>query len=719
MYIVPPLRFRYNQSMHRRTFLLALGLATALVASAQSKRLIRETDIYDFHWIADARISPDGGRIAYTLINVNAKHDGYETTLWMVPASGGPSRQLTAGPRDSAARWSPDGKTLAFLRAPQTGSAQIQLLPLDGGEARPLTDLAKGAGSPVWSPDGKMIAFGSSTKPGDNDAKKDEAKSDVRVITKAQYRNNGSGYPEPGTPNHIWVADVPALVGEIHKARQVTSGEFSEGDITWSRDASRIFYTSEPEREPYYEPSRNSIWSIDLKGGAAVKIASLDGRARGLSLSPDGRTLTFSAAVNQGTMNNGESVIDRSYSQPDLWVTPAVPGSTPRNLTAKYDFDIGGGVGGDQGPPRAGGQSRPFWSKDGRSIFIVAAEEGKANLKRVDAETGEVKPFTDGNHDVFSYAATPDGSKAAVLISTPSNIGDLFTTSGDGKLTRLTNINEKLFAQLSLSEPAVLWYKSFDGKRIQTWVQRPPDFQEGRKYPMILNIHGGPHAAYGYTFDHEMQWMAAKGYVTLYPNPRGSTTYGQDFGNVIQYHYPGDDYKDLMAGVDEVIRLGWVDSSKMGVTGGSGGGVLTNWVIGQTDRFKAAVSQRSIADWSGFWYTADFTQFTSNWFRGAPWESEADYKARSPITYITKVTTPLMLIEGEDDLRTPPAAGGEQMFRALKYRKIPTVMIRFPAETHELSRSGRPTHRVERLQHIVAWMDKYCLGQDIHTYDVR
>ena len=289
MYIVPPLRFRYNQSMHRRTFLLALGLATALVASAQSKRLIRETDIYDFHWIADARISPDGGRIAYTLINVNAKHDGYETTLWMVPASGGPSRQLTAGPRDSAARWSPDGKTLAFLRAPQTGSAQIQLLPLDGGEARPLTDLAKGAGSPVWSPDGKMIAFGSSTKPGDNDAKKDEAKSDVRVITKAQYRNNGSGYPEPGTPNHIWVADVPALVGEIHKARQVTSGEFSEGDITWSRDASRIFYTSEPEREPYYEPSRNSIYSIDLKGGAAVKIASLDGRARGLSLSPDGR----------------------------------------------------------------------------------------------------------------------------------------------------------------------------------------------------------------------------------------------------------------------------------------------------------------------------------------------------------------------------------------------------------------------------------------------
>jgi dipeptidyl aminopeptidase/acylaminoacyl peptidase len=213
--------------------------------------------------------------------------------------------------------------------------------------------------------------------------------------------------------------------------------------------------------------------------------------------------------------------------------------------------------------------------------------------------------------------------------------------------------------------------------------------------------------------------MAAKGYVVLYPNPRGSTTYGQDFGNVIQYHYPGDDYKDLMAGVDELIKRGWVDPEKLGVTGGSGGGVLTNWTIGQTTRFKAAVSQRSIADWRDFWYTADFTQFTPSWFRGAPWESEADFKERSPITYVQKITTPLMLVEGEADYRTPPAAGGEQMFRALKYLKKPVVMVRFPGESHELSRSGKPTHRVERLQHIVGWMDKWIMGEDSHAYDVQ
>ena len=283
-------------------------------------------------------------------------------------------------------------------------------------------------------------------------------------------------------------------------------------------------------------------------------------------------------------------------------------------------------------------------------------------------------------------------------------------------MEQITHINRELLAKLILTEPEMIWYKTFDGRQDSGLGAGPPDFQLGKKYPMILDIHGGPHAAYGYTFDHEFQWMAAKGYVVLYPNPRGSTTYGQDFGNIIQYKYPGDDFKDLMAGVDELIARGWVDPEKLGVTGGSGGGVLTNWAVGHTDRFKAAVSQRSVADWAGWWYAADIIM--PAWFHGAPWEFEADFKERSPITYIDKIKTPLMLIEGESDLRTPPADGGEQMFRALRYLKRPTVMIRFPGETHELSRSGKPEHRVERLQHIVAWFDKYLKGQEIHTYDL-
>jgi dipeptidyl aminopeptidase/acylaminoacyl peptidase len=261
-------------------------------------------------------------------------------------------------------------------------------------------------------------------------------------------------------------------------------------------------------------------------------------------------------------------------------------------------------------------------------------------------------------------------------------------------------------------------YESFDWRRIEGWILKPPGFDGSKKYPMILQVHGGPHIPYGYSFTHEFLWMAAKGYVVLYTNPRGSSSYGQEFGNLIQFAYPGDDYKDLMAGVDVVLARGYVDEKRIGITGGSGGGVLTNWAITQTDRFAAAVSQRSIADWSGFWYTCDFALFQPVWFRGAPWEEQEDFAARSAITHVAK-PDPLMLIEGETDMRTPASDGGEQMFRALKYLKKPVVMVRFPDETHELSRSGKPSHRIERLRHIVGWFDKYLQGQDSGVYDVR
>ena len=708
-----------------RSSILFAALALAAVASAAgSKRNITETDLYAFRWIAAPQISPDGARIVYTLVTVNAKHDNYDTSLWIMPAAGDPVRQLTSGTRDSTPRWSPDGHTLAFVRGSEQKDKdgkpqppQIYLLSMEGGEARPLTDLPKGASAPAWAPDGRSIAFLSTalTKDFDKKKDKDEEESDVRVIVKAGYRMNGEGYLDADRPSHIWTVAVPKIPAGAEKAKQITSGEFSESDIVWSRDGGRIYFTSNRVREPYYEPPHDEIYAVPAAGGETARIAAIDGPIHAISLSPDGTHIAF-----VGSINHGAGVAQRSYSQPDLFVTAVDAGSTPKNLTGDYDFDIGGGVGGDQAPPRAAGASKPFWTVDGRGIIVDAAEEGRANLKRIDAQTGKVEAVTSGHQDVFSYNATPDGSKAAVMVSTPTNIGDLFLwDSASGRLEQRTHINSELFDQLDITAPETIWYKSFDGRRIQAWVQRPPDFVAGRKYPMILDIHGGPHSAYGYTFDHEFQWMAAKGYVVLYPNPRGSTSYGQDFGNIIQYHYPGDDFKDLMAGVDELVARGWVDPDRLGVTGGSGGGVLTNWTVGHTGRFKAAVSQRSIADWRDFWYTADFTMFTPFWFRGAPWEQEADFKERSPITYVDKITTPLMLVEGESDMRTPPGAGGEQMFRALKYLHKPVVMVRFPGETHELSRSGKPVHRVERLQHIVAWFDKYLDGKEVHTYDTN
>jgi dipeptidyl aminopeptidase/acylaminoacyl peptidase len=698
----------------------ALILVAATVLGAGTKRAITEKDVYDFQWSASPQVSPNGSEVVYTLVKVSPKHDSYETALWIVPATGGPARPLTSGPHDSTARWSPDGKTLAFLRSTEKESkpepAQIYLLSMAGGEARQLTEMPKGAGEIVWSPDGSRIAFGSGTLAKDFEKKKDDApESDVRVITRAAYRDNDDGYVDPERPSHIWIVDVPHVPTVPQKARQVTKGEFSESGITWSRDSSQIFFTSERTKEPYYQPPQGAIYAVNAAGGEIRKVTSLDGFVFSLSLSPDGKRLAF-----VGLVNGGEGIRQRSYSQPDLFVTSVDPGSTPKNLTTKYDFDIGGDVLGDQAPPRGAGKSRPFWSADGHYIFVKAAEDGRVNLKRIDSETGEVAAVTKGDHAFISYTATPDGQEVAALVSTPTKAGDVYLVdSRSGQMKPITQLNDELFTKLNLTEPEMIWYKSFDGLRIQAWVQRPPDFEAAKRYPLILNIHGGPHAAYGYIFDHEFQWMAAKGYVVLYPNPRGSTSYGQEFGNLIQYKYPGDDFRDLMAGVDELIARGWVDPQKLGVTGGSGGGVLTNWIIGHTDRFQAAVSQRSIADWTGFWYTADFTLFTPFWFHGAPWEQEADYKARSPITYIQNVHTPLMLIEGEADLRTPPAEGGEQMFRALKYLKRPVVMVRFPGETHELSRSGKPVHRVERLEHIVGWFDKYLRGDDTHTYDVK
>jgi len=696
--------------MKRLIFAIAI-----LVAAAANARSITEKDLFRLHWIGDPQLSADGSQIAFVRVTVDEKKDRYDTSIWTVGARGGESpRQITTGASDTTPRWSPDGKSLAFIRSVEKDGkpspSQIYILPLNGGEPRAVTSLARAIDSIAWSPSGRTIAFTARTKPEDIEEKKKDEKehvSDVRVINQATYRSNGPGYLDPTRAVHIWTLEVPQTsADEPAKPKQLTSGDFSEDNLLWSPDGSRIYFTSNRVLESYYDRRDTNLYAVPASGGEMVKVADIDGPIGDVAPSPDGKWFAFRGSINNPV---------HSYDQPDLYVLGTASGSQPRNLTSSYDFDVLSGVGGDQAPPRASRGPRPVWSSDSKTIYVTAAEEGKVNVKRIDAASGRMESWTSGNQDILTFTVR-DG-RGIALVSTPTMIGDLFTIDEKGAMTRLTNINEKLFSEITLTEPEDLRYKSFDGKTIEAWVQRPPDFDPSKKYPMILNIHGGPHAAYGYTFDHEFQWMAAKGYVVLYPNPRGSTSYGEAFGNIIQYHYPGDDYKDLMAGVDALIAKGYIDTKKLGVTGGSGGGLLTNWVIGQTDRFAAAVSQRDIADWSNFWYVADFTLFQPSWFRKAPWEDPEDYKARSPITYIERVKTPLMLIEGEADWRTPPMAGGEMMFRALKYRHIPTVMVRFPDESHELSRSGKPWHRVERLQYIVGWFDQWLMGQKNPAYE--
>jgi dipeptidyl aminopeptidase/acylaminoacyl peptidase len=728
-----------------------------LAPAAPAKRNITEKDLFDFVWIGHPQLSPDGTRVAYVRVTVNEKKDGYDTSIWVVPTTGSePPRQLTSGPRDTGQRWSPDGKYLVFSRAAEKEGKkqppQLCLLPMSGGDAFAFTDLPKGAADPRWSPDGKWIVFRNSSNPDDlakqarkkkkeeelkkavaaegspSPSKKNEAskkedtatkkaeeeaehESDVHVITQAVYRDNEEGYLDPKHPQHLWMIPAPHSADEKVEPRQLTSGRFDEGNAVWSKDGAQIYFTSLHVDEPYYELPKTELYSVPAKGGEANKLTTIPMDTGPLTLSPDGKRAAFIASANEPV---------NSYTQPDLWTIDLAPDAKARSLTSEFDDDAGASVVGDNAAPRGLGGNAPLWSADGKSIVEIYSKEGRTQLASFSAENGTVTELTHGNQAVLRYSASADGTKLVYLVSTPTRINDLFCIDQPGAEPRqLTHSNDALFSQFDLTEPEEIWYESFDGKRIQAWVQKPPGFDPTKKYPLILDIHGGPHTAYGYIFEHEFQWMAAKGYVVLYPNPRGSTSYGQAFGNVIQYKYPGDDFKDLMAGVDEVVRRGGIDEKKMGVTGGSGGGLLTNWVVGQTDRFAAAVAQRDIADWADWWYTADFTFFQPNWFKTPPFEDkEGDYKARSPITYINNVKTPLMLVLGEDDTRTPPGAGGEQMFRALKFRKIPTVMVKFPNETHELSRSGQPWHRIERLEHIVGWFDHWLKGIAKPEYEV-
>lgn len=672
-----------------------------------------EQDLLRFRWIADPRISPDGSRIAFTLVSVDTEADEYRTHLYLcdVPATGQPvsaPRQITFGGRDSQPRWSPDGRTLAFVRkASAEADAQIHLLPLDGGEPRTLTTIAKGASSPAWSPDGTRLVFLSGHNPSlDLPDAKPPKHEPARVVTRPEWRWNNEGFTDWSHLDHVWLVEVATGA-----TRALTKGaRFKEAAPRFSRDGRFVLYATDRREQPWFaRPAEdNDVRAIpaDLaeptEGADAALVADIAGPIGRFEEGPGGRLVAV----------GGIRPLDpNSYEIDDLLLFEGNwPMTAPRVLTAGADLHVGEGINSDQHPPRGGGEPPLGFTADGGVVFTYS-HRGSAPLARLDLASGAIEALTDPSREVVAGSVSDDGRRVALTLGSLESAGELCVYDlASRTLTPLFDPNAALLGPDVLGEVEALEWTMPDGVSIQGWVVKPRGWDGRSKLPLVVEIHGGPHTAYGVGFFHEFRVLAAAGYLVLYTNPRGSTSYGHHFANRLQYQMPSTEHEDVLAGVDLLIARGWVDESRMGVTGGSYGGLLTNWIIAHTHRFKAAVTQRCVADWTNMWSSCDFSMFHPFWFRGAPWEQTEDFAQRSPANLIDRIETPLMVIHSEEDWRTP-IAQGEAMFRGLMYRRKPVVMVRFPGENHELSRSGLPSHRVQNQQHIRRWFDHWLLGK--------
>jgi dipeptidyl aminopeptidase/acylaminoacyl peptidase len=683
--------------------------ATATEAPATT-RAMQERDLLDFTWIADPQMSPDGSRIAFTRVTVDREEDRYVTQLWIAETSGGPPRPLTSGTRDSSPRWAPDGRSIAFVRVTDPEKpGQIWLLPMDGGEASARTSLAKGASSPAWSPDGKRIVFSSATHPTLDDPDQKKPKNEpARVVTRPVFRENNAGYIDYERRDHLWVMDASGGA-----PRPLTHGAYKEESPCFSRDGKHVLFLSDRREEPWFGDEHSAIYAVrgDLAEptDAPTLVFDSGGAVAAFAEGVDGRFATIASKNAAAT---------RSYNQADLRIAEgAWPMREAKVVNPEARFAVGEDVNSDQHPPRGGGGVPLAWLGDGKAVLARIAREGSSRLARFDLEAETVTELTPPG-DLMGGTCSSDGRRWAVVLGGYDTPGELHAFDATtGTLSQLWAPNETVLSGLSLGSTEEFWYDSFDGQRIHAWLVKPPDFDPAKKYPLVLEIHGGPHTAYGQGFFHEFHVLAGAGYLVLYTNPRGSTSYGSEFANIIQYRFPGDDALDLLAGVEAVVKRGIVDEKRIGVTGGSGGGLLTNWLIAHDRRFAAAITQRCVSWWAGMYESADFALYGPFWFRRPPHEDAAEWAERSPMSFVKDIHTPLMIIHSEDDWRTP-IAQGEALFRALVHLRRTAVMVRFPGENHELSRSGAPSRRVQNQEHIRAWFDRWLMGKPAPQYGV-
>ena len=666
----------------RTSLILALAAAAAVPAAAQpALKFLDKTTFFQMESVSNPQISPDGSQIIFARGFIDIMKDQGSSNLWVIDVKGDRLRQLTEGVwRDSSPLWSPDGRRIAFL-SDRSGSTQIHVMWADTRETLQLTRVERSPGGLKWSPDGKFLLFTTSVPdetpilpvklpPTPRGAQL--AKGAV-IVDRLSWGSDGVG---PTTKSYTQVFVVDALVGGV--PRQITSGNYNHGSPDWSPDG-RIVYVSgirKPDAE--YLRGDSEIYSIPLATLDVTTLTDRKGPDGNPVASPDGNWIAYTGYDDKNytsTLNN-LYLMDTRGGNKRLWL---------------------GGL-----PSSPGGID---WAADSSGVYFSMEERGEANEYFLSAATGGApKKITSGTHMLTSMSIAGNGQAAAVRSSVKEpGVLVTFALARPADMKTLVDVNRDVLDGIRLSDAEEIWYPSADGLKIQGWLMKPANFDSAKKYPMVLWIHGGPWSMYNVAWSWAFQNWAANGYAVLWTNPRGSTGYGQDFVNGIQFSYPGKDYDDLMAGVDVALSKGWVDKDNLFVCGGSGGGLLTAWIVGHTGRFRAAVSMRPVIDWHSFVGNTD----GSSWYRQFqkfPWEDPMEYAVRSPLHYVANVTTPTMIMTGEADLRTP-IPQTEEFYRALKMvRKADTLMVRMPEEFHGWR---RPSHQLLQQLYLMAWFEKH------------
>jgi dipeptidyl aminopeptidase/acylaminoacyl peptidase len=669
--------------------LTALQTAVAAPPDAAPSPFFVGRDVFDLQWVEDPQIRPDGRAIAYVRMSYDIMSDRPKSTLWLMDIDTGAQIPVASGPGShSSPRWSPDGKRLAYVSSAEGGQPQLFVRWMQTGESARITDLTQSPSSLAWSPDGRSIAFimlipDEKPKLGEAPAKPEGAHwaDPLTVITDVIYRADGAGYLTPGYSQAFVVsADGGA-------PRQLTFGAYNEdGPLSWTPDSRFLLLSGNRNENWRLDPVSSQIYRVSVADASLTALTNRSGPFREPKVSPDGSKIAYLGFDDHllGYQDVRLYVMDRD-------------GQKSHSLTDDLDRSV----------------DALEWAADGRSLYIEYVDKAVTKVARLSLN-GHLEPIAAGltggeldrpyiNGGQFSVAAN---GAVAFTSGDPTHPSDLAVARG-GHVTRLTRLNDELFAGKTLGEVKSLAVtSSVDKRSIDAWLVLPPDFIAGKKYPLILEIHGGPFASYGATFSTDDQLYAAAGYVVVYANPRGSTSYGEEFANLIHHDYPGHDYDDLMSTVDAAIATGFVDPGELFVTGGSGGGVLTTWIVGQTHRFRAAAAQKPVINWASFSLTTDIVTYAPKyWFGKLPWEDPQGYWQRSPLSLVGNVTTPTLVVVGEQDFRTP-VSDSEQYYEALKLRGIATALVKVPGASHG-GLAARPSQSAAKASAILAWFQRY------------